>query len=583
MLTKYFRIMSIKCLDKNLTKYQMANQYRNFILFTFLFGSLCLWGQKNKMSFPIEEITIHTDRNIYLSNEKVYFNAFCLTDGKLENPLSQTLYLELFDYKNQVFVQKKYAIKDGRASGNFRVPEELPTNNYYLRAYTAYQRNFEANCYFQICLKIINPKSTGNPISIEENIEPISDKLAQNELIKNASYFISTDKKSYTLREKINLKIEFPTDLVSASVSVRPVAAGKNTSDFRRPALIKLKEDSLQYIPEVRGLGIYGLVQNPETKVPLADIQCVISVLGETSQIHASQTNENGIFTFQLSNLQETQTLFIGTPKGKMDAELLILSDFENEFVDFDKEILSFDSLQHAYIEDLFLQQQLKDAFPPKAMKPAYPKDSIQSFSNLGSPDIIIQTADFINLASLEEIFRDIVPSVKLKGKKNERFFTIFNPDTKKTLSEPLVLLDNVPIRDIEELLKISPTKLERIEVISSNYVLGDYLFSGIISLYTNTDNFADYKWSNTSSFVEYTSIALSEPFKQFDYKRLKNNSSYPDFRSTLYWNPNLNQKENNLFFYASDYCSEYEIIVRGFDKNGAYGENSAIFSVSVH
>ncbi len=558
----------------------MQNQYKNFILFPLIFISFCLLGQKDSMPLPTEEVTLHTDRNLYLTNEKVYFKAFCLTEGVLESPLSKILYVELFNHKNQVFVQKKYALKGGVAQGSIIVPEELPTNNYYLRAYTAYQRNFDASIYYLTTLKIINPKSAGISIAEGNDIKSNNDRIETNNLVSDTPLSISTDKKNYSPREKVNLNIDFPTDFVSASVSVRPMAAGISTNNFLRPQSANLKEDTLKYLPELRGFGIYGLLQNPETQEPLADIQCIISALGEKAQIHATQTNEEGIFTFQLSNLQEVQTLFVGTPKEKTAAELLILSDFANDFSGFEKELLSFDSLQHAYIEDLFLQQQLSKAFPAKALKQVYPEDTIQTFSNFSQPDITIQIADYIGLASVEEIFRDIIPAVSVKGRANERTLTIFSPETKQTLNNPLVLLDNVPIVDIEALLKINPVKLERIDVITSNYILGDYLFSGIISLYTNTNNFADYKWSNASSFVEYTAVAASESFKQVIYEEQNKTSSYPDFRSTLYWNSHLNQKNSELSFYTSDYCTEYEVIVRGFDKNGNYGEEKARFLV---
>ncbi|MGK0364292.1 MAG: hypothetical protein ACI85O_001349 [Saprospiraceae bacterium] len=558
----------------------MQNQYRYFILFPLLLISFCLLGQENQMSLPMEEVTLHTDRNLYLTKEKVYFKAFCKTEGKLESPLSQTLYVELFDYKSQTFIQKKYALKNGVSVGSFTVPEELRTDNYYLRAYTAYQRNFEASTYFQKTLKLINPTTTGKSIVNTGSAKPIKDKMAETKLETNALFAISIDKESYSPREKVDLNIDFPSDFVSASVAVRPVAAGKSEGRFIQPMSVKLMEDTLRFLPELRGFGISGLLQNPETKEPLTDIQCIISALGDKSQVHATQTNKEGIFTFQLSNLQEEQTLFIGTPKGKTSAKLLILSDFANDFSEYNREVLSFDSLQHAYVEDLFLQQQLLDVFPPKVLKVSDPQHTIKRFSNLDKPDITVLTSDFIDLVSLEEIFRDIVPTVSVKGRVNARNLTVYNPETNQTFSDPLVLLDNVPVNDIDALLKVSPSKLERIEVISSNYRLGDYLFGGIILLHTNTNNFADYKWSNASAFIEYKTLTASKSFKQVVYDVQEKNNSYPDFRSTLYWNPNVTKINNNLTFYTSDYCTEYEIVVRGFNRNGNYGEKKVLFMV---
>ena len=556
----------------------MQTKYRFFILFPLFFLSFCLFGQ---MTLPTEEVTFHTDRDIYLTNEKVYFKAFCLTEGKLESPLSQILYLELFDHSNQVFIQKKYVLKNGVSFGNFIIPEELPSNNYYLRAYTAYQRNFDANTYYQTTLKLINPSSAGNSVATTSKIKPTKDVIEKNKTAVETSFAISIDKKIYSPREKVDLSVDLRSDFVSASVSIRPVAASAITNNPFRSKSIELKKETLKYLPDLRGLGISGLLQNPETKEPLVDVQCIISALGDKAQIHATQTNEKGIFSFQLSNLQDEQTLFIGTPKEKAAAELLILSDFANDFADSnDGELLSFDSLQHEYVEDLFLQQQLLGVFPPKATKISYSQQVLQRFSNLGKPDITVQTADFIDLASLEEIFRDIVPTVSVKGKEKAHNLTVYNPETNQTFSDPLVLLDNVPVTDIDALLKVNPSKLKSIGVISSNYILGDYLFGGVIFLHTNTNNFADYKWSNASAFIEYKTLTTSESFEQVVYNEKGKDGSYPDFRSTLYWNSNLTKANSDLTFYTSDYCTDYEVVVRGFDRNGNYGEKKVLFAV---
>lgn len=53
--------------------------------------------------------------------------------------------------------------------------------------------------------------------------------------------------------------------------------------------------------------------------------------------------------------------------------------------------------------------------------------------------------------------------------------------------------------------------------------------------------------------------------------KNTNSKSHNPDFRNTLYWNPNISlaQGLKTIQFYASDYASDYEIIISGVNNKG--------------
>ncbi|MCD4663641.1 MAG: hypothetical protein K8R68_00120 [Bacteroidales bacterium] len=63
----------------------------------------------------------------------------------------------------------------------------------------------------------------------------------------------------------------------------------------------------------------------------------------------------------------------------------------------------------------------------------------------------------------------------------------------------------------------------------------------------------------------------------------MEKNNRIPDFRTLLYWNPELliSQGDNTLNFYTSDNTGDYDIIVRGVTKNGkiCFGKGS----ISIH
>ena len=60
-------------------------------------------------------------------------------------------------------------------------------------------------------------------------------------------------------------------------------------------------------------------------------------------------------------------------------------------------------------------------------------------------------------------------------------------------------------------------------------------------------------------------------------------NNHIPDYRNTLYWNPNVKVDANgtsSISFYTSDETGLYSVIVEGFSKKGEYLRETQTLSV---
>ena len=117
-----------------------------------------LKGQDIAETAVREKVVFYTDRNLYLTGENIWSKASVSVDNAGDNKqLSNVLYLELYLNK-QAVVKKKFQIVNGVVEGMLPIPEEIYSANYYLRAYTQYQRNFPAGTFFTSLITIINPE-----------------------------------------------------------------------------------------------------------------------------------------------------------------------------------------------------------------------------------------------------------------------------------------------------------------------------------------------------------------------------------------------------------------------------------------
>ena len=104
----------------------------------------------------------------------------------------------------------------------------------------------------------------------------------------------------------------------------------------------------------------------------------------------------------------------------------------------------------------------------------------------------------------MQEVFFELIPGVSIRSEKRGYQITIRDLNGGRLLEDPLLLIDGVVIRDPGIISRIDPQLVKKIDIIKSRYVLGDYIFQGVINLIT--------------------------------FRGDIRNSHVPDFRNTLYW-----------------------------------------------
>lgn len=550
--------------------------------------------------FPEESTVLITDRDFYLAGDKLWFKAFVFVDDELNSDLSKVLYVELFNDKGQVFAQHKFEVSQGNTAGVFNIPAEVNTGVYYLRAYTQYMRNFPLERFFTRAVTIVNPQSETTKIKVSDKkmSEPGKGSVLIGSGLNKETIQLnfSASKKTFGQREAVELNIENPihanlvvsvrkkgtgysendiTQILSANpwlaasyASLPPFnISGLNLSEMTRPA-------ALEWVPEVRGLTLTGMIRNKNTGLPVPEVYCITSVMGKQIQLHMSKTHEDGTFIFPYNHLQGNKDIFVAIRNNEnRDLEILINKDFSTTFPSVLPMAMPFDSSRHALFEALYINSQLNRTFEPSFKKGAYPEPGPMPLPfNIGSPDLVVEVKNYIDIPTMPEVFRELVPTVSVRGKIGRRKLNVFDKNAFRDYDNPLVLLDNVPVSDVEKLLQLNPAQLKAIEVYHSDYFLGDYVFGGIVSVKTNTEDFAGYKWGDESVFLTYNTFLLSEIFQYPAYvDQVDKQNKKPDFRTLLYWNPevSLNGHPVKITFFTSDHISEYEVVVQGFTQDG--------------
>ena len=108
----------------------------------------------------IEKVYLHTDRTYYNPGDDIWFSAYLINAWERSlSGLSRNLHVELISPSHEIISSRILRLEGGLGNGDFKLPGNLSSGKYRLRAYTNYMRNFSDQIFFNKEISIINPSS----------------------------------------------------------------------------------------------------------------------------------------------------------------------------------------------------------------------------------------------------------------------------------------------------------------------------------------------------------------------------------------------------------------------------------------
>lgn len=541
---------------------------------------------------PQEKIFVHYNSSLFLSGEQLLYKVYCInSETNNLSDLSKIAYIQLVGEDSKVIFNHKIRLESGMGNGDFLLPTSVASGNYKLIALTQWMRNGGETNFFQSNISIINP--------FHENQKPI---LNPN-LFTNSSQTTSTPKKftsinksrvsdpielklnskTFTNREKVSLKINRLKNELSYgnySISVRKLEGINKPHQFSsktytslfagNPTTKSVLNSNSVYVPEHNGELITGKVSFKDTFLPASNIKIALSIPGKSFIFKISITNKFGIFYFDLDEEYEGRNAIIqvmGNEKENYTIELHEQASFNYENLVFNKFRITpkdenwilqrsiYNQIENAYYSVKL--DRLKTIKPPI---PFYPGDYIYNLD------------DFTRFPTIKETIVEVIDNVWITQKKDKPTFhvRIFNSEKESDLL-PMILMDGILIQNHKELFDYDANKVRKISVITDKFSYYDQLFGGVISVETLDGNYECAINGNYIKNVELFKPLLGKHYFQQVYNSADKLDRIPDYRSQLYWNPDLtlNKKESIITFFTSDNTGDYEIRVEGFTNGG--------------
>ena len=182
---------------------------------------------------------------------------------------------------------------------------------------------------------------------------------------------------------------------------------------------------------------------------------------------------------------------------------------------------------------------------------------------------------------------REYIADVRVRKTNNNIFSLHINDRDYNNLfeTEPLVLMDGVPVFNVNKIMEFDPLKIKKIEVVARKFYQNSQLYDGIIQYHSYQGDLAGYQLDAHALVVEYPGLQLQREFYSPVYEtaaQLK--SRLPDFRNVLYWSPDIHtdeQGKKQCSFYTGDIPGKYLVVIQGMGARGRAGSSMAVFTVA--
>jgi hypothetical protein len=360
------------------------------------------------------------------------------------------------------------------------------------------------------------------------------------------------------------------------------------THGWRRFAWTAIQQNRLptyKFLPEYTGHIITGKITDSATRKPLTDVIVYLSVPGDRTQFYASSSDANGNIRFYTREAYGPGEVIL-QPEGfsVSSYNIDINTPFQDQFSTKPLAALQLSAGLKNAIEQNSVNAQVQRKFLADQLR-IYNLPQTDSIAFYGRPDEKYLLDDYTRFTTMEEVLREYVSGVlvgRAKGKFHLNVIDVVNNRLFK--DNPLVLLDGVPVHDMDRIMSYDPLKIRKLELVKRRYYYGPLVVDGILNFTTYKGNLPEFEVDSRAVILDYEGMQWQREFYSPLYEtEAQAASRLPDFRNLLYWCPDVITGKDGraaLTFFTGDVKGKYIGVIEGMSAGGKAGSSTFGFEV---
>lgn len=546
-----------------------------------------------------EKIYISTDRGSYLAGETLWISVYCLDVSKSLklSDLSSVAYLEVHNSTSVVLTAKIFLI-NGRGSGHVSLPPSLPTGNYRIVAYTKQMLNQDPQQLFEKIIPIFNVLTTEK---VPGNIEIVTENLVASE---NEHQESALSLSSLGAQNEVEIKfglggrilplnstvpitlLNTGSNPVSVNVSVvkvdsLPFNNTKSVSTFIAGINHVAPSFKDYYVPEYEGEIIKGRV-NLKGTGSLWDKIIFLSAVGDNAEVYSSVVDSTGAFNFYTNSFFGDKEIVMEIPSA--DSTYNYTYELNDPFLKKVNNNIPKLVLDRRFEQSLIersIEMQIGRRF---SIDTLYEKLPFHNDPLLRTKPVVYKLDDYTRFPVMSEVIIEYITELRFRKLDNRQDLQMRWEDSYKTLSfsrgNTLLLLDGIPVFDHTKIFNYDPLKVKSISIYGSEFFVGYASFEGLVLFKTYKGDYSGLTFGKNVRIMDFQGALYPSKFTAGGIAKADN---FPDMRSLLYWNPQIDLNpgvSNDINIHTSSLPGKYIIIIEGITENGLPVEYSSEFTV---
>jgi hypothetical protein len=349
-------------------------------------------------------------------------------------------------------------------------------------------------------------------------------------------------------------------------------------------------EDSLghrrrfTFLPEYEGSLISGSVHDKRTGAPVPGVLAWLTMPGEHFRLSNAVSDSSGQLHFILKEDYGGGELVLNTARNS-DYVLGVQNPFSET---------SYSWQPPAFVLQAGWKEQLLQHSINGQVQYTFGADTLQTVTLPAQADTalfyqhadnIYYLDDYTRFPTMEEVMREFVKNVRVRKEDGKFHFGVMNiPYQTYFNKDPLLLLDGVPVPEVDQIMAFDPLKVKKIEVVARKYFSENSVNDGIVSFSTYEGDLGGFTLDPSALVVEYQGLQLEREFYHPVYATPEQRMSrLPDNRNVLYWAPDVTTNARGkaeIDFYTSDIPGMYVVEVQGMDTLGRAGSGRVMVEV---
>lgn len=430
---------------------------RFFIYICFIQLSLTSFAQTGQ-----ERIRAKTDQTCYVVGEHIKLDVNVYLPDDTPSP-SRVAYVEIADTA-QLYAQSMLMLDGGCGYDEISLPSTMHNGVYQLCIYTRGLRNYGTSAFYTTQIGVVNPVK----LSPKDNVR-----------------FIPADDNTVTAL----------FDMAS------------NYGD-----LADTPPTEFPYAYELEGHIVTAHVF-AETE----DVENVrLALVGKSIMIYDGRKTGNGNYNFYTTGIYGDKPLLVSAySHDGVSLPVTLLSPYVQvlpQHLPLLTVRCSEEALKERHAEAL--RQQAIDEWQRKN-----PLQQPISFMT-STPEYIYDLDEWTSMNTVHELLIEFIHGVHIRHNGGVKQLYTFSSTTGTYSQWPaLVLLDGIPVYDVEKFLEYDAHLLKYVQVYGDRYTFGQTCCQGVVSFITRSGKLSNFKLDEGSSFVSYqfpqpNQIISSETYK---------------------------------------------------------------------